>query len=304
MNPVHVKTFPPLARREFQGVRAFIRADLLALLAALLLLAGIFAPAWASGKGRSQAMIGLSNLRQMAGAISAYSADFRGYLPPNVDTGASVGDWAPGEAGNGGANEGDPAILQNKRNCVVAPYVGTNPAAWFCPASSRAGQVRQISGPAVGRLGNPARSYTMNGAAGTGLARGGTNSWGAPWLDGNHGYSAQNKTYYLYTTEASFLNPGPEKITLIVDENEASINDGSFGFSCSIRKWVDYPTLHHGNAGQFSFADGHAEVHRWRGLVNAGQGQQPISLPAGLSVDWAWIANRITARQDGTPIAP
>lgn len=40
-------------------------------------------------------------------------------------------------------------------------------------------------------------------------------------------------------------------------------------YSCSIRasrtseQWRDLPASYHNNAGSFSFADGHSEIHKW-----------------------------------------
>ena len=62
----------------------------------------------------------------------------------------------------------------------------------------------------------------------------------------------------------------PSDTWVFTDEHPASVNDGGFGFrmvetlaGTSARGWVDYPARFHGNAGAFSYIDGHAEVHKW-----------------------------------------
>jgi prepilin-type processing-associated H-X9-DG protein len=60
-----------------------------------------------------------------------------------------------------------------------------------------------------------------------------------------------------------------------VDERSDTINDGSLcvdmsntgsadGTGTSNPYWMcDYPASYHNGSGRFSFADGHAEAHRW-----------------------------------------
>jgi len=64
----------------------------------------------------------------------------------------------------------------------------------------------------------------------------------------------------------------PSACWVYIDENPNSINDG--WFCCDPNqpnKWVDIPATYHGNAGGLSFADGHAEIKKWRDgkMINA-----------------------------------
>jgi prepilin-type processing-associated H-X9-DG protein len=58
-----------------------------------------------------------------------------------------------------------------------------------------------------------------------------------------------------------------------VDEHENSIQAGLFAMNhpdfyeypgTTVWTWISFPATRHGNAGTVSFADGHAEVWRWR----------------------------------------
>jgi len=67
------------------------------------------------------------------------------------------------------------------------------------------------------------------------------------------------------------IDPGPAQTFVLVDEREDSINDGYFvvdmlGYPDKPASWriVDYPAFYHNGACGFSFADGHAEIKRWR----------------------------------------
>jgi prepilin-type processing-associated H-X9-DG protein len=57
--------------------------------------------------------------------------------------------------------------------------------------------------------------------------------------------------------------PDPSGTWLTVDEHPDSINDGFFTVGLGATQWGDAPASYHNGACGFSFADGHAEIHRW-----------------------------------------
>ena len=82
-----------------------------------------------------------------------------------------------------------------------------------------------------------------------------------PWLTG-----ANSETYSKYATfgkSTSFRVCSPSDIFVYIDESPWSIDDGAFGVSAQVAEIVDWPTYMHRGACGFSFADGHAEMHRW-----------------------------------------
>jgi prepilin-type processing-associated H-X9-DG protein len=89
------------------------------------------------------------------------------------------------------------------------------------------------------------------------------------WLDGsNIGNSPQSK-WRTYGTTASMIIPGTSMIFVFLDEHPNSINDAGFAVQMKtvgiFAKIIDYPASYHNGAGGFSFADGHAEIHKWLG---------------------------------------
>jgi prepilin-type processing-associated H-X9-DG protein len=62
-----------------------------------------------------------------------------------------------------------------------------------------------------------------------------------------------------------------------MDEHPDSINDGAFFNAQRNAEWIGCSSLHN-NACGFAFADGHSEIHRWRGSV----AKYPVKL-----VDWS-----------------
>lgn len=52
-----------------------------------------------------------------------------------------------------------------------------------------------------------------------------------------------------------------------IDEYEVTINDAAFRVDAGTpNKINDWPALYHGNSSGMSFADGHAELHKWKNL--------------------------------------
>jgi prepilin-type processing-associated H-X9-DG protein len=87
----------------------------------------------------------------------------------------------------------------------------------------------------------------------------------------------------------------PTLMWVTIDENPVTINDGSWlivpGYN-----YVDFPATYHNNASGLSFADGHAETHKWRDstILNC-----PKTNPADYSQvrarmpeDWNWLWER------------
>ncbi len=59
------------------------------------------------------------------------------------------------------------------------------------------------------------------------------------------------------------VNPGPAGLWVTTDEHPDGINDGGFAISMTQTSWVDCPAPYHNTSTDFSFADGHAEIHKW-----------------------------------------
>jgi prepilin-type processing-associated H-X9-DG protein len=89
---------------------------------------------------------------------------------------------------------------------------------------------------------------------------------------------------------------------LTLDENPDNINDAFFIASSAQNNgaWGDIPASYHNGAGGFSFADGHAEVKKWKGRLAAmGQRQPYYTTPPAPAIttpqeksDWAWYWER------------
>lgn len=147
----------------------------------------------------------------------------------------------------------------------LTPYLGNTQTVYKCPGDPRATAVRSVS---------------MNCYIGKDL-----------W----------DPNYIGYTTLASMNRPSPANIFVILDENANSINDGFFAvdmtgfdpYQPGLLAFVDIPAAFHNNAGSLSFADGHAEAHKWRDPRTL-KAQLFISSPN--NTDVAWIQEHATRK--------
>ena len=74
-------------------------------------------------------------------------------------------------------------------------------------------------------------------------------------------------------------------------------NDAFFVTDPNVNTWQDIPASYHNGACGFSFADGHAEVHKWLSAASVYpvKYQYPVvkSFDAKGKLDMKWYADRI-----------
>jgi prepilin-type N-terminal cleavage/methylation domain-containing protein/prepilin-type processing-associated H-X9-DG protein len=93
----------------------------------------------------------------------------------------------------------------------------------------------------------------------------------------------------------------PSDIFTFIDEREDSIDDGAFGVDMidtgAGAKWANIPASRHNFSVGICFADGHAEMHKWRDKITC-QPSGPVYYSTYLaspnSVDILWLQQRCT----------
>jgi prepilin-type processing-associated H-X9-DG protein len=97
---------------------------------------------------------------------------------------------------------------------------------------------------------------------------------------------------------SQIMHPGPSRAFVFIDEHEKSIQQSTFAvnaigfrlFGTGQWDWISFPVTRHNNAGTLTFADGHAEVWRWK---------ESRTLEISAKAGWiAWPANRSTGADD------
>ena len=119
-----------------------------------------------------------------------------------------------------------------------------------------------------------------------------------------HGSWLPSPTWRTYDKQSVIAFPA--KTWVFVDEHPDSINDAAFANQCNgadrqgAAQIIDMPASFHNGACGFSFSDGHAEVHKWRGskIKNAPVRFVLMPLPVGAAgdswVDVSWMADNST----------
>ena len=276
-----------IKKRTLSSGAGFTLVELLATLIAGFGLTLVVLPALAKSRSAGAGIGCLNNQRLLTQAFLLYAAENQGYFPPNPDDGNTVpgNAWVAGLESIAGSAATNQNYLLDPRYSLLAPHLPPNPKIFKCPADNQ---------PPLGS--RYVRSYSMNGAVGT--LPPGKAPVNGPWLDGNHGHTA-NTIWYCYGKFADLVKPAPADLFVFMDEDTDSINDSVFATigpgPQQQLKMIDWPTTRHDYGAGIGFADGHAEIHRWadsRTEVingNVGVAFQPNN------PDIAWLANHATA---------
>ena len=126
---------------------------------------------------------------------------------------------------------------------TLAPYSARQFKIYHCPGDIYASPEQRAAG-----YSSRVRSVSMN----AGLGEGGR----APEFP-------FAKTIQCKKT-SDLVKPGPSLTWVFVDEQGDSMNDAMLYHDPNGTKWIDLPSSYHDGACGLSFADGHAEVHKWK----------------------------------------
>ena len=100
----------------------------------------------------------------------------------------------------------------------------------------------------------------------------------------------------LYVKETDITKPSPSDAFVFCEESPYTINDGYLEIASQTTApgFPDVPAAYLGGACAFSFADGHAEAHRWMTsvLINAKNSSPPVT---AANADWAWFSQHAAA---------
>lgn len=288
----------PFLRRKLSRAIGFTLVELLVVIAIIAILVSLLLPVMNTAKAKAQGVFCMNNTRQLCIAWELYADDHSGRFPYNL--GGSTGnrkiaprtqfnwvnntlDWF---ATPGSDNTNPATILQ----ASLSDYAARSLAIYKCPSDKVVSSAQADAGW-TGRV----RSYSMNAMVGDA---------GPVSLTGVN----QNNPDYVQFFSASQI-PEPSRIFVFLDEHPDSINDGYFLEQADYTTadggavWIDLPASYHNGAASLSFADGHAEIHRWlRARTKrppiANSLRLPMYIPANEREDYDWVISHMSVDKD------
>jgi len=241
------------AHFRYKRGKGFTLIELLVVIAIIAILAALLLPALSRAKQKANGISCLNNLKELTLAAILYAGDNLDGIPANgienIDTADSlitigwVGGDVSGREGMDGVTNLEWVAL-----ALMFPY-NKSYGIYRCP-----GDIDMVVVPGAANA-HRVRSYSVSGMMG----RNETATDVHPGITENFRFT-------------DVRDPGPAAASFFWEEQASasplatSLDDGYFAINYTGRgpAWRNVPSSRHGNRGQLSYADGHAQIMKWR----------------------------------------
>jgi prepilin-type N-terminal cleavage/methylation domain-containing protein len=234
-------------KSECSLYKGFTLIELLVVIAIIAILAALLLPALQRAKDQGRQTLCLSNKKQVQLAWQMYADDFQTVMvlnaPLNIPD-RNTFTWIDG-TGENWQTAIDNTNVGGYQGFLMAPYLVNQIAAYKCPGDNIFSQ-----------NGDRLRSISMNSQMG----------WQYMISRGDLNLDFGGLQVYVKTTD--LVCPRPPMAFIFADETMYTLDDGFMQMAGPTAPgFPNAPAHYHCGSGSFSFADGHAESHKWLGPI-------------------------------------